>query len=86
MCRSGRVVTSSVNKCLRLWSVADLSAMKSAKQPARTGGVSMDDQLCLDGLITAVRFDDELELVTGAFLRIFRTKNAPPLFLGKLSN
>lgn len=57
-------MTASVSNTLRLWAVDSVGDMKVAKisQKASTG-LTMEDEMALDGPITCAEFDDLLDMV-----------------------
>ena len=72
--RQSRLLTCGVSGNLRLWSVAVMADMKqSAGRPAAQGissygqsqGITMDDEMSLDGAVTCAQFDDTLDMVCG---------------------
>ena len=65
-CRSGRLLTGSCGRNLRLWSVVGLPEMRLPGDNAsmRHGGLTMDDEMNLDGAVTACQFDDTMDMVS----------------------
>jgi len=59
-------VTCSSGGSVRLWSVINVSEIKQAAQrPGNDSalGVTMEDEMTLDGPVSSASFDDTLEMV-----------------------
>lgn len=65
MCRSGRLLTGSVGKNLRVWSIVGVGELKlpGDHNSMRTGGLTMEDEMNLDGSIVTAAFDEALDMV-----------------------
>ncbi|XP_064636675.1 WD repeat-containing protein 90-like [Lineus longissimus] len=65
-CHSGRMITASAANNLRIWTVTGICEMKlpggSGSQAVRKGGLTMEDEMNLDGAITSMAFDETLDL------------------------
>ena len=62
--RQGCLVTaSSSKKCLKLWSVAGISELVLPGSTMSTN-VEVEDEIALDGFVTAMMFDDTLDMVS----------------------
>ncbi|XP_013393033.1 WD repeat-containing protein 90-like [Lingula anatina] len=64
VCRSGRLVTGSVGHNLRLWSVVGIGELKlpGSHYTMRQEGLTMEDEMNLDGPISCAAFDDTLDM------------------------
>lgn len=75
MARRGRLVTASTSKkCLRLWSVAGLAELALPGTTLSTN-VEVEDEISLDGFVTAMMFDDTLDMVRKLFNIYLRMVN-----------
>lgn len=65
MCRSGRLLTGSAGKNLRVWSVVGVGELKlpGDHYNMRTDGLTMEDEMNLDGSIVTAAFDEALDMV-----------------------
>ncbi len=63
--RRGRLITGSAGHSLKLWSVVGVGEMKlpGEQYQMRGGGLTMEDEMNLDGLLIAAAFDDTMDLV-----------------------
>lgn len=66
VCKGARLITGSRERRVCLWSAVGVSEMKLPGQHnnMRTGGLTIDDEMILDGAITAGCFDDTLDMVS----------------------
>lgn len=65
ICRNGRLLTGSVGKNLRMWTLTGVSSMRSADNPSMPiGGLTMEDEMNLDGSVVAAAFDESLDMVS----------------------
>ena len=66
MCRSGRLLTGSVGKNLRVWSIIGVGELKlpGDHYNMRTGGLTMEDEMNLDGPIVTAVFDEALDMAS----------------------
>lgn len=64
MCRSGRLLTGSIGKNLRVWSIVGVGELKLPGEHynMRTGGLTMEDEMNLDGSIVTAMFDEALDM------------------------
>ncbi|XP_035829418.1 WD repeat-containing protein 90 [Aplysia californica] len=68
VCRHSRLMTASAGHAIKLWSVAGVSHTRPANgRPAAQGhtataGLTMEDEMALDGPITCAEFDDTLDM------------------------
>ncbi|XP_056017616.1 WD repeat-containing protein 90-like isoform X2 [Ostrea edulis] len=63
ICRNGRLLTGSVGKNLRMWTLTGVSSMRSADNPSMPiGGLTMEDEMNLDGSVVAAAFDESLDM------------------------
>ncbi|XP_064594375.1 WD repeat-containing protein 90-like isoform X2 [Liolophura sinensis] len=62
VCRHGRLLTASSGRNLRLWSVQDIEGLKSHGESLHNGGLTMEDEMSLDGAVASIAFDDILEM------------------------
>lgn len=62
--RRGRLVTGGSGHSLRLWSVVGIGEMKmpSDSRALHSQGLTMEDEMNLDGLITSASFDDTMDV------------------------
>ncbi|XP_048238655.1 WD repeat-containing protein 90-like isoform X1 [Haliotis rufescens] len=62
--RGGRLLTASVGRNVRLWSVVGVGEMRLPGESTgvRSGGLTMEDEMTLDGPITCTAFDDNLDM------------------------
>lgn len=69
--RRGRLVTGGSGHSLRLWSVVGIGEMKmpSDSNALHSQGLTMEDEMNLDGLITSASFDDTMDVVLNLSLR-----------------
>ncbi|XP_074646351.1 WD repeat-containing protein 90-like [Tubulanus polymorphus] len=63
-CRCGRLITASAGHTLKMWSVVGVGEMKlpGKKHGMRQGGLLMEDEIHLDGVIVSFTFDDTLDM------------------------
>jgi hypothetical protein len=59
-----RLVTGSRGGHLRLWATHTVGRLKGASSHAPPPGLTMEDEMTLDGAIVSVRFDENLEMVS----------------------
>jgi len=59
-------VTGSTSNSLRLWSVVGVGEMKlpGDSNMMRTQGLTMEDEMNLDGHLTSASFDDTMDVVS----------------------
>ena len=64
--RSGRLVTGGANRSLKLWSVVGVGELKlpGESNALRRGGLTMEDEMNLDGCIVSASFDDTLDMAS----------------------
>ncbi|KAK3091415.1 hypothetical protein FSP39_019740, partial [Pinctada imbricata] len=62
LCRRDRLLTGSQGKNLRIWAVSSVGSMKAPGDNGRNGGITMEDEINLDGAITSAAFDESLEM------------------------
>ena len=64
-------MTGSAGRNLRMWSVVGLPEMRlpGENNNMRQGGLTMEDEMTLDGAITATEFDDTLDMVCEDYYR-----------------
>ena len=62
---SGRLITGGAGRNLRLWSVVGVAEMKlpGDNNNMRRDGLTMEDEMNLDGMIVSASFDEPLEMV-----------------------
>ena len=65
VCKGARLITGSTGHRLCLWSAVGISEMRlpGDHHNLRSGGLTIDDEMTLDGVITAGCFDDTLDMV-----------------------
>ena len=65
ICRGGRLLTGSVGHNLRMWSVVGVGEMRlpGDNNNMRGGGLTMEDEMNLDGEIVSAAFDESLDMV-----------------------
>lgn len=65
MASRGRLISGSTSKkCLRLWSVSGVSELAlPGNNDVTNANVEVEDEVALDGFVTALMFDDALDLV-----------------------
>jgi len=63
--RGNLLLIGSVGKNLRVWSVVGVGEMKlpGDNYNVRTGGLTMEDEMNLDGAIISAAFDDAMDMV-----------------------
>ena len=65
ICRNGRLLTGSIGKNLRMWSLTGVSEMRSGDGPSMPcGGLTMEDEMNLEGSVVAAAFDEALDMVS----------------------
>ena len=59
------LLTGSVGQNVRLWSTVGVGEMRlpGENNGVRVGGLTMEDEMNLDGAVCSVSFDDSLEMV-----------------------
>ena len=60
-------MTGSSGKAVRLWSVVNVGEIKRTAQHCDNGstlGVTMEDEMTVDGPVCSASFDDALDMVT----------------------
>lgn len=63
ICRNGRLLTGSVGKNLRMWSLTGVRDMRSGDSPSMPcGGLTMEDEMNLEGSVVAAAFDEALDM------------------------
>ncbi|CAH1794798.1 unnamed protein product [Owenia fusiformis] len=63
--RHGRLVTGSVGGHLKLWSVVGIGEMRlpgGGNDAIRQGGLTMEDEMMLDGDVTTAMFDETMDM------------------------
>lgn len=72
--RGNLLLTGSVGKNVRVWSVVGVGEMKLPGEHynVRTGGLTMEDEMNVDGAIVAAAFDEALDMVILDFLLLLR--------------
>ncbi|KAH9513092.1 WD repeat-containing protein 90 [Bulinus truncatus] len=61
--RYNQLMTASYSNCIRIWSVGRVNEMKVTKSLQKASlGLTMEDEMTLDGPITCAEFDDTLEM------------------------
>lgn len=67
ICRNGRLLTGSVGKNLRMWSLTGVRDMRSGDSPSMPcGGLTMEDEMNLEGSVVAAAFDEALDMVSNS--------------------
>ncbi len=63
--KSGRLVTGGTGRSLRLWSAVGISELRlpGEHNNMRTDGLTMEDEMMLDGSVACAAFDDTLDMV-----------------------
>lgn len=63
--RGNQLLTGSVGKNVRIWSVVGVGEMRLPGDHGnmRSGGLTMEDEMNLDGAITAAAFDEAMDMV-----------------------
>ena len=63
--RGNQILTGSVGKNVRIWSVVGVGEMRLPGDNAniRSGGLTMEDEMTLDGGIVAAAFDEAMDMV-----------------------
>lgn len=65
ICRNGRLLTGSMGKNLRMWSLTGVCEMRSGDGPSMPcGGLTMEDEMNLEGSVVAAAFDEALDMVS----------------------
>lgn len=65
---AGKFLTGSTAGHLRLWAVDSVELLRQprqASQPPVTAGLTMEDEMTLDGGVVSAHFDENLEMVSG---------------------
>ncbi|XP_035694518.1 WD repeat-containing protein 90-like [Branchiostoma floridae] len=64
VCKAARLVTGSTSQRLKLWAVVGVGDMRIPTQfnTTETKGLTMDDEMVLDGQVTCAAFDDTMDL------------------------
>lgn len=68
---TGGLITASSSGNVRLWSVKGVEQMREPGHAGRAPagrGLVMEDEMTLDGVVTAARFDENLEMVGVLFV------------------
>ena len=69
--RSGRLMTGGVGCGIKLWSVAGIIDLQQPSTMTERGfpaqGLTLDDELTLDGALACASFDDTLDMVNKLF-------------------
>ena len=65
-CRGGRLVTGGASCNLRMWTVVGVGEMRlpGEQDCVRQGGLTMEDEMTLDGAVVSAAFDDTLDMVS----------------------
>ena len=65
ICRGNQILTGSVGKNVRIWSVVGVGEMRLPGDHGniRSGGLTMEDEMTLDGGIVAAAFDEVMDMV-----------------------
>lgn len=67
ICRNGRLLTGSEGKNLRMWSLTGVRDMRSGDSPSMPcGGLTMEDEMNLEGSVVAAAFDEALDMVSNS--------------------
>ena len=63
--RGNQLLTGSVGKNLRVWSVVGVGEMRLPGEHynVRTGGLTMEDEMNLDGAVVSAAFDEAMDMV-----------------------
>lgn len=66
ICRGNLLLTGSIGKNLRVWSVVGVGEMKlpGENYNVRTGGLTMEDEMNLDGAVVSAMFDEAMDMVS----------------------
>ncbi|KAL3876292.1 hypothetical protein ACJMK2_034157, partial [Sinanodonta woodiana] len=64
VCRGGQLLTGSKGRNLRMWSVVGVGEMRlpGDHNSMRNGGLTMEDEMNLDGSIVSLAFDDAMDM------------------------
>ena len=68
--KRGRLITGSVAGSLRLWSTAGVGELRIPGSQSGTSqaGLTMEDEMMLDGAVVASAFDDTMDMVLFKFI------------------
>jgi len=58
------VTGSTSKKCLRLWSLPGVAELALPGEGRADTNVEVEDEMALDGFVTAMKFDDTLDMVS----------------------
>ena len=63
--RSGRLISGNSSNTLKLWSTVAVgeSRFATASKSAHLPGLTLDDEMTLDGMMVSAAFDDTLDMV-----------------------
>lgn len=67
---AGKLLTGSSEGHLRLWAVDSVGQLRQPGGAGRASagmGLTMEDEMTLDGAVVSLRFDDNLEMVCWGF-------------------
>ena len=66
VCRGNQLLTGSYGKNLRVWSIVGVGEMKlpGEQYNVRTGGLTMEDEMNLDGAVVSAAFDEGMDMVS----------------------
>ena len=64
--RGNQLLTGSVGKNVRIWSVVGVGEMRlpGENYNVRSGGLTMEDEMNLDGAIISATFDEAMDMVS----------------------
>ena len=67
MAHAGRLITGSSGRSLRVWSVVGVGELRlpGDYNSIQKGGLTMEDEMNLDGPITTAAFDETMDMVSG---------------------
>ena len=63
-CHGGRLITGSAGGSVRLWSTVGVGELKlpGEHHSMRRGGLTMEDEMALDGAVVSAAFDETLDM------------------------
>ena len=63
--RGNQLLTGSVGKNVRIWSVVGVGEMRLPGEHynVRSGGLTMEDEMNLDGAVVSAAFDEAMDMV-----------------------
>ena len=64
--RGNQLLTGSVGKNVRIWSVVGVGEMRLPGEHynVRSGGLTMEDEMNLDGAVVSAAFDEAMDMVS----------------------